>query len=162
MAEMFNAFRRINVGSVALGSALLIAPKELRKQAFWYGNVTKFTKRYDDAVLGVAVGLVGIVTGQELLERGLVWGLAFAINDVYEDMVAKTPFVYVTASQIEGWNFDANAPIELYIDGQKVTATITTDANGHFTYAPSTALASGSHTIVAVTPNKAYAETIAI
>ena len=162
MAEVLNAFRRINIGSVALGSALLIGPKELRKQAFWYGNVTKFTKRYDDATLGIAVGLVGIVTGQEILERGLVWGLALAIKDVYEDMVAKTPFVYVSPSQVEGWNFDANANVELYIDGRKVTDTITTDANGYFKYTPATALASGSHTVVAVTPNKAYAETVAL
>jgi len=162
MAEVANMLRRINIGSVALGSALFIGSKELRKQAFWYNNVTKLAKRYDDAVLGIAVGLVGMVTRQDILERGLIWGLVFAIDDVYEDMVAKAPFVYVTASQIEGWNFDANASVELYIDGQKVTGTITTDANGHFTYAPSTALASGSHTIVAVTPNKSYAETVAI
>jgi hypothetical protein len=162
MAEVLNALKRINIGSIALGSALMIAPKELRKQSFWYGNVTKFTKRYDDAVLGVAVGLVGIVTGQDILERALVWGLAFAINDIYEDMVAKTPFVYVTASQIEGWNFDANAQVTLFINGQPVRDTITTDANGYFKYTPSTALASGSHTVVAVTANKAYSETVAI
>jgi len=162
MAEVLNAFRRINIGSVALGSALLIATKELRKQAFWYGNVTKFTKRYDDATLGIAVGLVGIVTGQELLERGLVWGLALAVKDVYEDMVAKAPFVYVTASQIEGWNFDANTQVKVYIDGREIQAEIVTDANGHFKYTFPTALYSGSHTIVAVTPNKAYSETVAI
>jgi hypothetical protein len=162
MAEVLGALKRINVGSVALGSALIIAPKELRKQKFWYSNVTKLTKRYDDAVISVAVGLVGIVTGQELLERALVWGLAFAIDDIYEDMVAKTPFVYVTSTNVEGWNFDANAHVDLYIDGQPVRDTITTDANGYFKYTPSTALASGSHTVVAVTPNKAYSETVAI
>jgi hypothetical protein len=162
MAEVLNAFRRINIGSVALGSALLIASKELRKQTFWYNNVTKLTKRYDNAVLGIAIGLVGIVTGQELLERGLVWGLAFAISDIYEEMVAKTPFIYVTSQQVEGWNFDANAQVTLYIDGEPVRDTITTDANGYFKYTPSTALASGSHTVVAVTSNKAYYETVAI
>jgi hypothetical protein len=162
MAEVLNAFKRINIGSVALGSALLVATKELRKQAFWYGNVTKLTKRYDDATLGIAVGLVGIVTGQEILERGLVWGLALAVKDVYEDMVAKSPFVLVQSSQIEGWNFDANSNVTLYIDGRQVPDTITTDANGYFKYTLSTALSSGSHTVVAVTPNKAYAETVAI
>jgi len=162
MAEVLNAFKRINIGSVALGSALLVATKELRKQAFWYGNVTKLAKRYDDAVLGIAVGLVGMVTNQEILERGLVWGLALAVKDVYEDMVAKTPFVYVTSSQIEGWNFDANAPVTLFIDGNQVTGRIETDANGYFKYTPDTALASGSHTVVAVTYNKAYSETVAI
>jgi hypothetical protein len=145
-----------------LGSVLLIAPKELRKQAFWYTNVTKTAKRYDGAVLAIAVGLVGAVTRQELLQRALVWGLAITINEIYDDTIAKKPFVLVQSNQIEGWNFDPNENVILIVDGTQVRETVTTDANGYFKYTPATALASGTHTIVAATSKKAYYETVAI
>lgn len=155
METVRNLLGRVNIGSAVLGGALLIAPKELRKQAMWNTNVTKLVRRYDDAVLAFAVGLIGAVTRQDLLQRAMIYALAFSINDVYAEMVAKEPFIVVQSGSIEGFNFDANASVELYIDGSKVTATITSDANGHFTYTPSTALASGTHTVVALTPNKA-------
>jgi hypothetical protein len=163
MAEAIRAaLGRINVGSVVLGSVLLIAPKELRKQAFWYTNVTKTVRRFDGAVLAIGVGLVGAVTRQELLQRALVWGLAITINEIYDDMVAKKPFVLVQSSTIEGWNFDANERVTLVVDGEQVRAEIATDANGYFKYTPDTALSSGTHTVVAATSKKAYYETVTI
>jgi len=163
MAEAIRAaLGRINIGSVVLGSVLLIAPKELRKQAFWYTNVTKTAKQYDGAVLALGVGLVGAITRQELLQRALVWGLAITINTIYDDMVAKKPFVLVQSNSVEGWNFDANESVTLIIDGVPVRETITTDANGYFKYTPATPLASGTHTVVAATSKKAYYETVAI
>jgi hypothetical protein len=163
MAEAIRAaLGRINVGSVVLGSVLLIAPKELRKQAFWYTNVTKTAKQYDGAVLALGVGLVGAVTRQELLQRALVWGLAITISTIYDDMVAKKPFVLVQGNQVEGWNFDPNESVTLIIDGEQVRETITTDANGYFKYTPASALSSGTHTVVAATSKKAYYETVAI
>jgi len=163
MAEAIRAaLGRINVGSVVLGSVLLIAPKELRKQAFWYNNVTKTAKQYDSSILALGVGLVGAVTRQELLQRALVWGLAITINAIYDDVVAKKPFVLVQSNSIEGWNFDANESVMLIIDGTPVRDTVTTDANGYFKYTPATALSSGTHTIVAATSKKAYYDTVAI
>jgi hypothetical protein len=156
------ALARINIGSVVLGSVLLIAPKELRKQAFWYTNVTKTTRQYDGAVLALGVGLVGAVTRQELLQRALVWGLAITINTIYDDVVAKRPFILVQGNQVEGWNFDANEQVTLIIDGEQVRETVTTDASGYFKYTPATALSSGTHTVVAATSKKAYYETVAI
>jgi hypothetical protein len=163
MAEAIRtALARINVGSVVLGSVLLIAPKELRKQAFWYTNVTKTVRRFDGAVLAIGVGLVGAITRQELLQRALVWGLAITINEIYDDMVAKKPFILVQPSQVEGWNFDANEQVTLIVDGEQVRAEIVTDANGYFKYTPATPLASGTHTVVAATSKKAYYETVSI
>jgi hypothetical protein len=163
MAEAIRAaLGRINVGSVVLGSVLLIAPKELRKQAFWYTNVTKMTKRYDGAVLALGVGLVGAITRNDLLQRALVWGLAVTVKSIYDDVVAKEPFVLVQSGQVEGWNFDPNENVALYIDGAPIRETVTTDANGYFKYTPASPLASGTHTVVAATSKKAYYETVAI
>lgn len=153
---------RINVGSVALGAALLIAPKELRKQAVWYNNVTKNVRRYDDAVLAVAVGLVGAITRNDLLQRALIYGLAFSIKDIYDEMVAKEPFVVMTTDYVEGWNFDANETVTLIVDGRAVPDTITTDANGHFKYTPAAKYASGTHDIVVATSRKAFSAKVAI
>ncbi len=153
---------RINVGSVALGAALLIAPKELRKQAMWYNSVTKNVRRYDDAVLGIAVGLVGAIARQELLERAIIYGLAFAIRDVYDEMIAKEPFVVMQTGYIEGWNFDANSPVTIVVDGATITDRIATDANGYFKYTPATPFTAGVHDIVVTTPTKAFGGKVAI
>jgi len=155
-------FGRINIGSVALGAALLIAPKELRKQAMWYNNVTKNVRRYDDAVLSIAVGLVGAIARYELLERAMIYGLAFAIKDVYEEMISKEPFVVMQTGSIEGWNFDANAPVTITIDGTTVTDRVSTDANGYFKYTPATPFTAGVHDIVVSTSRKTFGGKVAI
>lgn len=154
------ALRRINVPSVAMGALFLIAPKELRKQSTWYNTVTKFTRRLDEAVLPLAVGLIGTITGRDALARGLVWGLAIAIKDIYEEAVAKEPFLLVTKDGIEGWNFDANESVMLFIDGVQVTDRVLTDSSGHFKY--ETALSAGTHSVSAATSHKALSVEVAI
>ena len=50
--------------------------------------------------------------------------------------------------------FDPSEEVTLIIDGEEVSATITTDGDGNFTYKPSTKLDKGVHTIVASTSTK--------
>jgi hypothetical protein len=160
MAQVLREITRIDVPTTLLGGALLIGAKELPKQAFWYKSVTKYARRFDDAVLPTAVGVVGVVLRQDTLRRMLVLGLMLAIKDAYAEAM-KEPFVYATdASTIEIWGFDASKPVHVVIDGAEVAFATrpTTDANGYAKITLPSAMSSGLHTIVVWTEgSKAWA-----
>ena len=160
MAQVLREITRIDVPTTLLGGALLIGTKELQKQAFWYKNVTKFAKRFDDSVLPIAVGVVGIVIRQDALRRMLVLGLMLAIKDAYDEAM-KSPFVYANdASTIEIWGFDASKPVHVVIDGTEVAFATrpTTDANGYAKITLPSAMSAGLHTLVVWTEgSKAWA-----
>jgi hypothetical protein len=160
MAQVLREVTRIDVPTTLLGGALLIGAEELRKQGFWYKSVTKYTRRFDEAVLPIAVGVVGIIIRQDTLRRMLVLGLMVAIKDAYDEAM-KAPFVYADdASTLEIWGFDASKPVHVVIDGTEVSFTTRpmTDTNGYAKITLPTAMSSGLHTLVVWTEGtKAWA-----
>ncbi len=166
MAQVLERIRRIDVPTTALGAAMLIASFEARKQAVWYQSVTKNVGRFDDSVIPLAVGVVGMITNQPLLERMIIVGLMLAINDSYLEWLAKEPYVKaLDASTLELTNFDASSNVHIIVDGSPVTITPTptTDANGYAKVTLPSALASGTHRIVVYTEGgKAFAGFVAL
>jgi len=166
MAEVLQRLRRIDVPTTALGAAMLIASFEARKQAVWYQSVTKNVGRFDDSIIPIAVGVVGMITNQPLLERMIIVGLMLAIHDSYLEWLAKEPYVKaIDASTLELTNFDASSAVHAVVDGKPVSfATApTTDSNGYAKVTLPSALASGTHRIVVWTEGgKAFAGFIAL
>jgi hypothetical protein len=160
MAQVLREVTRIDIPTTILGGALLIGTEELPKQSFWYKNVTKYAKRFDESVLPIAVGVVGVVIRQDVLRKMLIVGLMLAIKDAYNEAM-KTPFVYADdASTIEIWGFDASSGVHVVIDGTEVTFTTrpTTDANGYAKITLPSAMSAGLHTLVVWTEGgKAWA-----
>ena len=165
MAERFREalgiMQRIDVPVVALGGGVLIANFELEKQGFWYANVTKNAKRFSDSVLPLAVGIVGIITRQPLLQKMILIAGMLAIKDAYMEYMAKEPWVRANSGEeLEIWNFDASSEVSVVIDGSPVsfTATPTTDSNGYAKVTLPSAMDSGLHRIVVYTAGgKAWA-----
>ncbi|MEM4451459.1 MAG: hypothetical protein QXF74_05655 [Nitrososphaerota archaeon] len=154
---MAEVIRRLDITTTVLGGAVLIGEKELRKLAPYYKNVYKYTKWFDDAVLPLAVGAVGVAIRQSLLQKMFVLGLMQAIRGAYDGFVAKEPFVYASDSTtLEIWNFDANETPRLIVDGSPITVNVTTDSNGYAKITLPSALSSGVHAIAVATSSKAW------
>lgn len=154
---MAEVIRRLDITTTVLGGAVLIGEKELRKLAPYYKNVYKYTRWFDDAVLPLAVGAVGVAIRQPLLQKMFVLGLMQAIRGAYDGFVAKEPFVYASdSSTIEIWNFDAGETPKVIIDGSSVTVNVTTDNAGYAKISLPSALSSGIHAVAVATSKKAW------
>ncbi|MEM4489222.1 MAG: hypothetical protein QXK88_10610 [Desulfurococcaceae archaeon] len=154
---MAEVIRRLDITTTVLGGAILIGEKELRKLAPYYKNVYKFTRWFDDAVLPLVVGAIGVAIRQPLLQKMFVLGLMQAIKGAYDGFVAKEPFVYASdSSTIEVWNFDAGEVPRLVIDGSVVSVTATTDNTGYAKISLPSALSSGIHAVAVATSKKAW------
>ena len=161
MAEVLRQITRIDIPTTLVGGACLIGSYEARKQDFWYKNVTKNVRRFDDAVLPIAVGIVGIIIRQPVLQKMLVLGFMVAIKDAYLEYYAKEPWVRANSeTELEMWNFDASSVVHVVIDGSEVTFSTapTTDANGYAKVTLPSAMAAGLHRVVVWTEGgKAWA-----
>ncbi|MEM1925383.1 MAG: hypothetical protein QXH44_09980 [Pyrobaculum sp.] len=153
---MAEVIRRLDITTTVLGGAVLIGEKELRKLAPYYKNVYKYTRWFDDAVLPLAVGAVGVAVRQPLLQKMFILGLMQAIRGAYDGFVAKEPFVYADSSTIEIWNFDAGETPKVIIDGSSVTVNVTTDSNGYAKITLPSELSAGVHAVAVATSKKAW------
>jgi len=141
--------------SAGIFTVMDVAHRELSEHVPVYHQYLGKLGYASDGVIPTIVGLIGVFTGFEPLEKTLAYGVSKFVVGAYKTLIKKDPYLVVSAKSIEGFNFDADESVTLKIDGSAVSGSISTDEKGYFKYTPSEALASGYHDIVASTSKKA-------
>lgn len=143
-----------------IGAVPAIAHRELKERVAGYAKFMEKIEHFAEGLLDTGIGLVGIGFDLPYVDNLVSFGVYGLLKGAYKHFFKKDPFIYVDGSKIEGWNFDANDKVTIVVDGTTLVdpssqTPVSTDANGYFSYTPSTALSAGVHDVLVRTTNKA-------
>jgi hypothetical protein len=116
-------------------------------------------------VIPFIVGAVGTYMDVKGADDTLSFGMARFLEGIADFYIFKKPFCYAKdSSTIECYNLDANVPVEVYVDGSKITFTEapSTDGNGNVTITLPSQMSSGTHNIVVLAKEKAFYGVVAV
>jgi len=116
-------------------------------------------------IIPLVVGAVGTYMDVKGADDTLSFGFARLLEGLADFYVFKKPFCYAKdGSTIECYNLDANVPVEVYVDGSKITFTEapTTDGNGNVTITLPSEMSGGTHNIVVIAKEKAFYGVVAV
>ena len=134
-----------------------IADRELKENVAGYSGFMRKIEHFSRGLMEFGIGVLGILFDLPYIDSAIKYGIKDLLHGAYKHFWKKDPYLVVSGSAIEGFNFDPSENVYLYVDGTLVSptqnTTITTDANGYFKY--ETSLDAGVHNIVAMTSTKA-------
>ena len=154
----------------AIGGVVNIVEDALYENTAFY-KIKPVLKHASDGVVPAITGVLGWlgrsfggIEELEVLEEQLPIGIANMIRGLYRFYGSKKPFAVATDNKtIEGWNFEANTSVKIYVDGNDVTPTgLTTDSNGYFKATLSSELSSGKHELIVQVGKKAFYDVIVV
>lgn len=161
MSEVLRKIERVLMDKAVgtgVGALGLVTEEELFENIAAYHKALGTLRQAHKGVVAAGLGLAGIIIDIKGVDDALSVGLAEMLYGGYEALVKKKPFCKANSgTEIECWGLDANATISsIKVDGNDVTVSATTDANGYVKITLSSALSSGKHDLVVVTGKKAF------